>query len=269
MNQSIVNADDIAIPDIDNLVIEDDTPVDNFQSEKQQRLLVEPLYSSQDSSSVLPKPFIVAANVGLFFAIKQEPLVPDVFVSLGVQMPADWSQKRNRSYFVWEFGKVPELAIEIVSNRVGNELTTKKDAYARMGVVYYVVFDPLRQLQKPDQMDGNLLQAFVLTAGQYRQLPTPWFEGMNLGLTLWDGVFEGQTETWLRWCDRDQQVVPTGAERAEQEKQRAEQEKQRAEQEKQRAEQEKQRADAASARAQRLAEQLRAMGIDVDDESGE
>jgi len=31
--------------DISHLVIEDDTPVDNFQSAKQQRLLVEPLYS--------------------------------------------------------------------------------------------------------------------------------------------------------------------------------------------------------------------------------
>jgi Uma2 family endonuclease len=248
MNQSIVNAEDIAIPDIDDLVIEDDTPVDNFQSEKQQRLLVEPLYSS----TVLPEPFIVAANVGIFFAVKQDPLVPDVFVSLGVQMPADWSQKRNRSYFVWEFGKVPEVVIEIVSNRVGNELTTKKDAYARMGIAYYVVFDPLRQLQKPDQMDGKPLQVFALTVGQYRELTTPWLEALNIGLTLWDGVFEGQTGTWLRWCDRDNQVVPTGAERAEQEKQRAEQEKQRA--------------DAANARAQRLAAQLRAMGIEVEDE---
>lgn len=33
-------------PDIGHIVIEDDTPVDNFQSEKQQRLLVEPPYSS-------------------------------------------------------------------------------------------------------------------------------------------------------------------------------------------------------------------------------
>jgi hypothetical protein len=36
----------IEAPDITNLVIEDDTPVDNFQTEKQQRLLVESLYSS-------------------------------------------------------------------------------------------------------------------------------------------------------------------------------------------------------------------------------
>ncbi|WP_407899527.1 hypothetical protein [Scytonema sp. NUACC26] len=54
--------EEIAIPDINDLVIEDDTPVDNFQSEKQQRLLVEPLYSTR----VLPAPFIAAANVYLF-----------------------------------------------------------------------------------------------------------------------------------------------------------------------------------------------------------
>lgn len=33
--------------DISHLVIEDDTPVDNFQSAQQQRLLVESLYSSR------------------------------------------------------------------------------------------------------------------------------------------------------------------------------------------------------------------------------
>jgi hypothetical protein len=46
--------------DISHLIIEDDTPVDNFQSEVQQRLLVEPIYSSQ----ALPLPFLAAANVG-------------------------------------------------------------------------------------------------------------------------------------------------------------------------------------------------------------
>jgi hypothetical protein len=40
--------------DISHLVIEDDTPVDNFQSAQQQRLLVEPLYSA----AALAMPFI-------------------------------------------------------------------------------------------------------------------------------------------------------------------------------------------------------------------
>ncbi len=117
-------------PDITHLVTEDDSPVDNFQSEKQQRLLVEPLYSSWSPDVS----FIAAANVGLFYAVKEDPLVPDALLSLRVQMPADWSQKKNRSYFVWEFCKIPEVAVEIVSNRKGQELGQKKDDYARVGI---------------------------------------------------------------------------------------------------------------------------------------
>ena len=46
MTGQLLNNEEIVTElDISRLVIEDDTPVDNFQSEKQQRLLVEPLYS--------------------------------------------------------------------------------------------------------------------------------------------------------------------------------------------------------------------------------
>ncbi|GAA6623183.1 hypothetical protein [Scytonema sp. NUACC26] len=57
--QQLLETQEIAIPDISQLEIEDDKPVDNFQSEKQQRLLVEPLYTNP----VLTLPFIAAANV--------------------------------------------------------------------------------------------------------------------------------------------------------------------------------------------------------------
>jgi len=225
MSQQLLDTEESAIPDISRLVIEDNTPVDNFQSEKQQRLLTEPLYSSR----VLSVPFIAAANVGLFYAIKQDPIVPDVFLSMNVQMPQDWSQKQNRSYFVWEFGKAPEVAIEIVSNKAGKELGSKKDNYARIGVAYYAVFDPLRQLQAQDEMNGSLLQVYGLMAGKYIELTEPWLETVGLGLTLWDGEFETQPGIWLRWCDQEGKIIPTGAERAD-----------------------------------RLAERLRAMGVDPD-----
>jgi Uma2 family endonuclease len=239
---------EIVAPDISHLVIEDDIPVDNFQSEKQQRFLVEPLYSSE----ILSRPFIVAANVGIFGSLAEEGIAPDVFVSLGVQMPEDWSQKQNRSYLVWQFGKFPDVVIEVVSNRKGNELIgkeegkpSKKDTYARMGIPYYAVFDPLKQIQEPEQMNGQLLRVFVLTGGRYVELDPPcWLESVGLGLTLWEGEFEGKTDLWLRWCDRDGNVILTGAERAEAERQRAEAERQRAD---------------------RLAERLRQMGINPDE----
>ncbi|KAM3091302.1 Uma2 family endonuclease [Phormidesmis sp. 146-35] len=222
--------------DISHLVTEDGTPVDNFQSEKQQRLLVEPLYSSWSPGL----PFIAAANVGLFYALKQDPIVPDMMLSLGLEMPTDWSQKQSRSYFVWEFGKAPEVCIEIVSNREGDELTlsrksqqkgkiaTKKEIYARIGVPYYAVFDSLQQLQKSDEMNGTLLRVWALVEGQYEELPSPdWLRTVGLGLTLWEGAFEGVTGTWLRWCDRNGQIIPTGAEGRELERQRAEAQRQR------------------------------------------
>jgi Uma2 family endonuclease len=235
--------------DISHLIIEDDTPVDNFQSEVQQRLLVEPIYSSQ----ALPLPFLAAANVGLFYKLKGDPIVPDVFLSLGVQRAEDLSERRNRSYFVWEFGKVPDVCIEIVSNQEGDELTLtqksrqkgkaacKKDIYAQIGVPYDVVFDPLRQIQGEHEMNGALLRVWTLISGRYSEL-TPaegivevgqpvWLETVGLGLTLWQGSFEESvSRLWLRWCDRQGQVIPTGAERAE-----------------------------------RLAEKLRELGIDPDD----
>lgn len=226
--------EEIVAPDYTHIVTEDDIPVDNFQSEKQQRLLVEPLYSSWQPGV----PFITAANVGLFYALKQDPLVPDAFLSLGVEMPDDWSQKQNRSYFAWEIGKFPEVVIEVVSNRKGGELSNKKNDYARMGIAYYTVFDPLKQLQGKDELNGLLLKVWVLNAKTYVELSEPfWLESVGLGLTLWEGKFEGRQDLWLRWCDRAGQVISTGAERA----------------------------DEAEAKAQRLAERLRAMGINPDE----
>lgn len=240
MSQQLLDPEEIAIPDITDLVIEDGIPVDNFQSEKQQRLLVEPLYSSR----VLTAPFIAAANVGLFYTVKQEPIVPDAFLSLGVQMPADWSRKENRSYFFWEFGKAPEVAIEIISNKKGNELSGKKADYARIGVIYYAVFDPLRQIQDADRMNGQLLKVFALAHGHYVELIDPLhLEAVNLGLTVWEGEFETQSGTWLRWCDRNGQIIPTGQERADQAEVLLEQERQE---------------------NARLMERLRSMGVDPD-----
>jgi hypothetical protein len=50
------------MPDLSALVTEDDTPVDNLFSAKQQRLLVEPLYTSWSGSGE-GRPFLVEANL--------------------------------------------------------------------------------------------------------------------------------------------------------------------------------------------------------------
>lgn len=239
------------VPNVEALVTEDDTPVDNLFCAKQQRLLVEPLYSSWAGPGD-GRPFLADANVGVFYAVRQPPLVPDAFLSLDVQAPADLWPKANRSYFLWEYGKPPDVVIEVVANQKGAEDDRKLRVYARMGVPYYVIFDPI------DPLEGNVLRVYELHAGSYRLSADRWFPMVGLGVTLWHGVYEELTQTWLRWCDQDGNVIPTGAELAAQAHQHAEQAQQQAEQERQRAEQERQRAE-------RLAARLQSLGIDPQD----
>jgi len=245
-----------ALPNVDDLVTEDDTPVDNIFSEKQQRLLTESLYSSWAGPGE-GRPFLALANVGLFYAVREPPLVPDVMLSLDVRGPTEdvWA-KRNRSYFVWEYGKPPEVIIEVVSNQSGEETGRKLRLYAQIGVAYYAIFDPSEYVQT------GPLHVYALRDKRYEEISGNWLPAVGLGLTLWQGTYAGMENTWLRWCDQQGHLIPTGAERAEQERQRAEQERQRAEQERQRAEQERQRAERAEQEVARLRARLRELGID-------
>lgn len=254
-------------PNVDHIITEDDEPVDNIFSEKQQRLLTRALYSSEKSLTIT-KPFLVAANVGIFYGLKQPPIVPDVFLSLGVQVAEDWYAKEHRSYFVWEFGKLPELAIEIVSNKVGGEDSTKKERYARIGLPYYVIYDPQQLLSQ------TVLQPFYLDTMSlsYKPLAKAWFPTIELGLQLWNGEFEGQTTSWLRWIDEAGDIVPTGQEQAEQERQakesaqeQAEQERQAKESAQQQTEQERQARKIAEERAEQYLAKLNSLGIELDE----
>lgn len=231
-----------------HVVTEDDQPVDNLFSEKQQRPLAQTLYASwtpppgKKQAPDEPRPFLAAANVGVFFAKAQPPFVPDLFLSLDVQPPQDWYAKEHRSYFVWEFGKLPEVVVELVSNRAGGELSRKLDGYAEIGVLYYVVYDPQRQLSEA------VLQVFALRDGEYQALEQPDLARVGLRLLLWDGVFEDHADTWLRWCDAQGELLLTGEERAAQAADRVTQAEDRAAQ--------------AEDRAARLAAKLRELGIE-------
>ena len=199
-------------PDVYQLITEDDEPVDNIFSEKQQRLLTEPLYSSwtplpDEDQPVSPRPFMAAANMGIFFSVHQRPLVPDMFLSLDIEVNEGWNADERRSYFVWELGKLPEVVVEIVSNKEGNELGSKLKHYAEWGVTYYVVFDPLHEL------GDTILSVYELGFGKRFRLREDFqLPSLGLSLTLWEGQYEDITETWLRWCAQNGQMIPSGKE---------------------------------------------------------
>jgi hypothetical protein len=105
-------------------------------------------------------------------------------------------------------------------------------------VWYYIIFDPQQLIQE------DVLRIYQMSLGRYIPKDDRYLEEVGLGVTLWDGIFEGMQAQWLRWCDLEGNLIPTGEEGRNQERQRAEQERQRAE---------------------RLAAQLRAMGVEPDE----
>jgi hypothetical protein len=99
----------------------------------------------------------------------------------------------------------------------------------------------------------DLLIGFAIRNGVYEALT---FDAQNrlisqrLGLALvrWQGIYKGIETLWLRWETLEGVLVPTAQEAAEQQAAHAEQ-----------------RANQAEQRAARLADKLRAMGINPDD----
>lgn len=226
-------------PDVSDLITEDDAPMESAFLEKQYKLLTEPLESSW-AGPPEGGPFIALTNVGLFAIPKNPPLVPDFMLSLGVSYPPDPWKKEHRSYFVWEYGKPPDTTLEIVSDKLGGEATHKMQQYARMRVLYYVIYDPLEKLS------SQKLRVHELRGQRYHVLAENRLEELGLSLTFWRGNYGGMEAEWLRWCDRDGNLIPTGKERADEEKRRADEEKRRA--------------DELAERIKRLEAQLRAAG---------
>jgi Uma2 family endonuclease len=194
-------------PTYDDLITEDHKPVDRIFIEKLYRLLTRPLYASWQGPGP-GRSFLVLVNVGWFYQQKTPAVVPDCLLSLDVSCPQDLQVKEGHSYYQWDMGKQPDVVIEAVSDKVGGEETHKKSLYARLGVTYYAVFDPKHFLS------GETLRTYELGGGVYRLVdPGPW-PTIGLGLRLWKGTFEGHEDVWLRWCDANGEIIPTGEERA-------------------------------------------------------
>ena len=243
-----------AIPDYDKIVIEDNTPVESYFAETQYRLLTESLYNGWSGPGE-GRTFAAFANVGLFAAMNEPPCVPDVMVALDGHF-GDLSERQHNSYFIWVVGKPPDVVIEVVSDRRGGEDGHKRAYYASAGVPYYVIFDP------DDWLEAGVLRSFERRGKTYKLLPDHWLPDVGLGVTLWEGAYEAFPDRWLRWCERDGRLIPTGAERIAQERELTDQARQRAEQERLRAEQERQRADQEREWRERLEIQLRALGVE-------
>lgn len=169
-------------------------------------------------------------NMGIYYDPKKPAIVPDGFLSLGVErLPRAGGRL---SYVLWQEGKVPILAVEHVSKTYGLEYDNKKDDYASIGVPYYVIYNP----EHYSRDKHNPFEVYRLENGQYvLQSGEPfWIPEIELGIGRGQGTYRAWTREWLYWYDQDGNRLCAPAEVALAEGQRAE----------------------------RLAERLRQMGVD-------
>jgi Uma2 family endonuclease len=164
------------------------------------------------------------------------PVVPDAFLSLGVERRK--GGKSRRSYVTWEEDDiVPKLVIEMVSHTPGGEYEEKLDIYTKLGVPYYVIYNP--EFWK---RDGHLpFEVYKLVNGVYRlQIGEPfWMPEIGLGLGRCQMPNDRLNRQILSWYDNNGQRHRNAAEV------------------------ERERADKAQLKAERLAQRLRELGEEI------
>lgn len=211
------------LPSAEDLPDSDDTPVDNELQDLIPGLLKAILAivwaNRQD--------WFFGVDMGVYYDPNQPAIVPDGFLSLGVERFID--EDLRLSYVFWEENVVPIMVLEVVSHKRRGEYSTKKQMYAELEVLYYVVYNPRRRKKTP-------LEVYRLVNGEYVLLSgnPVWLPEINLGIGRERGTYQGITREWLYWYDQQGQRLLTPEERILQ----------------------------AEQRAQRLAEQLRLLGID-------
>lgn len=200
---------------VENMITEMEEPLESFFIEKQMRILVDALLSSWQpepfpEAPIEERPFIAAANVGIFKSPYEPSIVPDMFLSFDVEQTADYDSKESHSYCLWVHGKEPEAVVEIISDKRGREFGEKMNRYGRMNVQYYVTFDP-REIY-----DAPFVRVYERTIGwRYRLREDLMLPNVGLSLKLWSGEYQGMNEEWLRWHDANGNLILTGAERAD------------------------------------------------------
>ncbi|MEO0808968.1 MAG: Uma2 family endonuclease, partial [Cyanobacteria bacterium J06643_4] len=128
------------LPSTEDLPCSDDTPVDNEDQNLLPNLLLILLNHlwSDRMDWYFGADMAIYHTTGVSHLV---PVVPDGFLSLGVERKKDG--KSRKSYAVWEEQDiVPIMTLEMVSHKPGGEYDRKIETYAKLGVLYYVIYNP-------------------------------------------------------------------------------------------------------------------------------
>ena len=200
-----------------------DEPVDNLT----QPLLAFALREILELARKITSEMLIATNFGICAKVDGKTVVkaPDwVYIPKVIPTNAD-----RRSYTPHLEGDVPLLVMEFLSETDGGEYSVDPNYpygkwyfYERiLQVPIYIIFQP----------ETGRLEVYRLKEGHYELQPPDergWYEiaEMDLFLGVWQGKKAERKGYWLRWWDREGNLLPWGIEQIEQERQKAERERQ-------------------------------------------
>ncbi|MEH1910606.1 MAG: Uma2 family endonuclease [Nostoc sp.] len=144
-------------------------------------------------------------NMGIYYTADKAAIVPDGFLSLGVERFV--GENGRSSYVFWEEdGISPILSLEIVSQTYNFEYEQKKVDYAKLDILYYVIY-ALTRLRRKRQR----LEVYRLVNGEYILQPGDkiWIPEIGLGIGRERGTYQGITREWLYWYDENDKRYST------------------------------------------------------------
>lgn len=228
-----------------------------------------------------------ASDLNLYYDVKH-PLWykrPDWFLVVNVPRLYEGTDLR-RSYVIWQEGQNPDVVVEFLSPGtegedlgrfdpgVSHEQKQERDGvktnrpnrtqppgkfevYERyLRVPHYIVYSRYTQQLRYFKLEGRVYQEQPLGSDN----PRIWLADLDIGLGIWEGVFEDVPSHWLRWCDGDGNwwLTDTERERREKEQERLAKEQARLEKEQERREKEQ-----AQAQLRQAARNLLATGMEA------
>ncbi len=249
------------LPDHTQLPESDGTFVKNWQEHPQSLLLTDsitPVLKQLHPDSQ----YCIGQDLGIYWRMTDPPekgaVAPDWFYVPNV--PLTLNGQTRRSYVLWQEHIAPLIVLEFVSGN-GDEERDKTPWKGKFWIYEQVIRPPFYGIYEVSKAS---VEVYHLIEGQYQLLAANErghypIKALGVELGIWQGEYQNMELPWLRWWDLQGNLLLSGDERAEQERQRADRLSgdERAEQERQRAEKERQRAD-------RLIAQLRALGVEPD-----
>lgn len=223
---------DTSLPSTAELPCSDDTPVGN----EDQNLLPNLLLFSLALLWSNRRDWFFGVDMAVYHTTgisPKVPVVPNAFLSLGVERKK--AGKSRRSYATWEENDIaPILVLEMVSHRPNDECDEKLEIYARLGVLYYVIYNPefwQRDRHQPFEIYRLEGETYHLKIGE-----PYWIPEIGLGLGRGRQTIAGIEQEVLLWHNAEGQAYPMPEQRIQDMQSQLIAERQQAEAERRRAE---------------------------------